>query len=311
MPELNYLSNPLCININDTLYLVGNEITAGIHSIHILKYNLTGDLLQHEINTDITRMLVGDMVLSPDSTELLLAGVQTWSGSGPGTSNAAFIILDRSLNSLASRVLSIHDKEYGRTGAFMDDGKLIIAGHGSIPGVNDNMHQALVMLINREDLGVLGVYYYSPTGDLSDNRYKIMARSAATGSQFFLGGHGGWSDTTNSQDAWLLALNADGTCDTASCWPWLVSGISGMDGSLLDAFNAVFSGTVLMVQLEDVSLLSGDPELEVMGLDGRLYARRALRDLREELDAGRWPSGWYVLRYRSHQGEMLRRVFKP
>ncbi len=311
LPELNNLGPPLCVTLRDTLCIVGTQITAGIHSIHILKYNLEGDLLQHQINTDITRMLVGDLVVSPDSTELLLTGYQTPDGSSTGYSRAAFLILDRSFATKALRVINTPEKVMNRTGAYMNDGKILLGGHGIISDVNGTDDHACVMLINREDLGVWGIYYYSPSGNLADGKVKIMNRSTATGSQFFLAGHGGITDATNLQDAWLLALNADGTCDTASCWPWLVSGISGLDASLLASFNSAFSGAHLTVQLEDAALLSGDPELEVLGLDGRVYARRALRDLREELDAGGWPSGWYVVRYRSQQGDMLRRVFKP
>jgi hypothetical protein len=252
-------------------------------------------------------MVVADMRLSADSTEILLSGYQAITGG----SKPALIVLDRALNVKRSRIYNIGDGGLGRAAVFTSDDKIILTGHGRDLTLFDNFDNAFVLRVNRSTLLAEALYWYTPSGIQADGNVQIMTRAELDGGQLFVSGHGGIVDTSFSQDAWLLALNEDGTCDSASCYPWLVSGVEGLPFEDLDAFKAWYSGGNISITWTEAALLSADARLMVMNSEGRTLIETPFAKMQQSIPTTGWSSGAYFVIYQSPAGRMIQRVWVP
>jgi|GEM_PF-1729866 len=303
-------SSTRCLCIDDTILVVMTERIAGVSTriTQFLKLDTTGEILQRARVTAIDNLVVADIRLSADSTEILLGGYQSITGG----SKPALIVLDRVLNVKRSRVYDIGDGALGRAAIFTSDDKIVLTGHGRDLSLFDNYDNAFVLRINRFNLLVEALYWYTPSGIQADGEVQIMTRAELDGGQLFVAGHGGIVDTSFSTDAWLLALNEDGTCDSASCYPWLFTGIEGLPLENLDAFKAWSSGDAINVSLTEASLVHAEARLVVMNAEGRkLTMEIPVTQTQQSIPTPGWSSGVYFVVYQSPKGKMLRRVWVP
>lgn len=304
-----WTSSTRCVCVEDTLILAMTERIPGSSRVtHIVKLDTVGFILDYSRITTITDMVVSDIILSADSTEILLGGYQ----SDIGIANAAIIKLDRGLNVKGSKLYTTGDRGLGRAIVQTSDDKFILIGHGADLDRFDNYDNAFVLRINRFNLLAEALYWYTPSGTQADGKVQIMTRAELDGGQLFVSGHGGIVDTSFSQDAWLLALNEDGTCDSASCYPWLFTGIEGLPLENLDAFKAWSSGDAINVSLTEASLVHAEARLVVMNAEGRkLTMEIPVTQTQQSIPTPGWSSGVYFVVYQSPKGKMLRRVWVP
>jgi len=303
-----WTSSTRCLSVQDTLYVVFNETSPSLTRVnHLLKLDTLGNLLAHVKIDEIENMLVSDMEISIDSSEILLAGYQ----SDIGIANAAIIKLDRGFNVKSSRLYSTGDRGLGRALVQTSDDKFILTGHGADVDRFDNYDNAFVLRINRFNLLAEALYWYTPSGIQADGKVQIMIRAELDGGQLFVSGHGGIVDTSFSDDAWLLALNEDGTCDSASCYPWLVSGIEGLPVEDLDAFKAWYSGGNISINLTEASLLNDDARLVILNAEGRKMIETPFTEMQQSLPTTSWSSGAYFVIYQSPAGRIIRKVWVP
>ncbi|MBI1191705.1 MAG: hypothetical protein GC205_00835 [Bacteroidetes bacterium] len=303
-----WTSSTRCLNVRDTLYVVVNETSLVSTRVnHVFKFDTVGNLLTYMRIDEIENMLVSDMEISIDSSEILLAGYQ----SDIGIANAAIIKLDRGFNVKSSKLYSTGDRGLGRALVQTSDDKYILTGHGADVDRFDNYDNAFVLRINRFNLLAEALYWYTPSGIQADGKVQIMIRAELDGGQLFVSGHGGIVDTSFSDDAWLLALNEDGTCDSASCYPWLVSGIEGLPIEDLDAFKAWYSGGNISITLTETSLLNDDARLVIMNAEGRKLVETTFTEMQQLIPTTGWSSGAYFVIYQNPEGRMIRKVWVP
>ncbi len=297
-----------CLCISDTLYVVVTEnFPVSTRVNHLLKMDTLGNILSHKRIDEIVDMLVSDMDLSADSTEILFSGYQAITGG----SKPAMIVLDRALNVKRSKIYNIGDGALGRAAVFTSDDKVILTGHGRDRTLFDNFDNAFVLRVDRSTLLAEALYWYTPSGIQADGKVQIMTRAELDAGQLFVSGHGGIVDTSFSQDAWLLALNEDGTCDSASCYPWLVSGIEGLPFENLDAFKAWYSGGSISIALTEASLLKNDARLVIMNAEGRKLVETPFTEIKQTIPTTGWSPSVYFVIYQSPEGRMIRRVWVP
>ncbi len=297
-----------CLNLRDTLYVVVTEThPSSTYINHLLKVDTLGNILSHIRIDEIESMVVSDMDLSVDSTEIFLSGYQSYIG----VANAAIIKLDRGLNVKSSKLYTTGDRGLGRALVQTPDDKLILIGHGADLDLFDNFDNAFVLRVNRSTMDAEALYWYTPSGIQADGKVQIMTRAELDGGQLFVSGHGGIVDTSFSDDAWLLALNEDGTCDSASCYPWLVSGIEGLPLDDLDAFKAWNSGGGINVALTEASLLNDYARLVIMNAEGRRLVETPFTEIKQTIPTTGWSPSVYFVIYQSPEGRMIRRVWVP
>jgi len=302
-----WTSSTRCSCLKDTIVLVMTELISGENAkyTHLLKLDTSGIILDRARITTVDDMVVADMRLSADSTEILLSGYQAITGG----SKPAIVVLDRALNVKRSRIYHIGDGGLGRAAVFTSDDKIVLTGHGRDLALFDNFDNAFVLRVNRSTLLAEALYWYTPSGIQADGNVQIMTRAELDGGQMFVSGHGGIVDTSFSQDAWLLALNEDGTCDSASCYPWLVSGIEGVPFEDLDAFKAWYSGGNISITLTETSLLNDGARLVILNAEGRILVETPFKEMQNSFPTTGWSSGAYFVIYQSSAGRIIRKVW--
>lgn len=291
------------LSINDTLVLLQNSGTGP----RIFLFDTLGNELARSETPGHEDYYGTDLLLSNDSTRWIISGFIR-----PETSNPqAIMILDRGLNELDFNTWIVGTGGTGRAVAENRFGDLLFVGHARVDGVFGDRDNAFVMCIEKEGLVEKTLTYFSPSGILNDDNIQIVISAEIEDSILYIAGHGGITDTTGSQDAWILALTDLGTCDTADCFPWLISGLVEVPAEWMEQWTVGTGTDAWHVHMEQ-------PALWRQGARWVLYDRtgKRLRDVPADgpelrLPYDGIPSGPYILEWRRDHQRMARRIARP
>jgi hypothetical protein len=291
------------INIGDTFVV----LQASNSGTRIIKFDTLGQELRRSSIVGHDDFFGTDLLLTNDSTRWVVAGFIQ-----PETSNPqAIMVLDRGLNKLGFHTWYVGTGGTCKSVVENRFGEYLLVGHARFKGVFGNRDNAFVMRIDPVDLNQKSLLFFTPSGEQSDGKIQIISTCDLQDSILYIAGHGGINDTTGSEDDWILALTDLGTCDTADCFPWLISGLVEVPAEWMEQWTVGTGTDAWHVHVEQ-------PALWRQGARWVLYDRtgKRLRDVPADgpelrLPYGGIPSGPYILEWRRDHQRMARRIARP
>jgi hypothetical protein len=245
--------------------------------------------------------------LTQDKSKYVITGYLNGFNLNP----QAILVLDRGLHEIAYETWEIGTGATARAVLENRFGDFLMVGHARYEGIFGDRDNAFVMRINPTDFSQKSLHFYTPSGIQSDGKIQIISTGDLQDSILYIAGHGGITDTTGSQDAWILALTDLGTCDTADCFPWLISGLVEVPAEWMEQWTVGTGTDAWHVHMEQ-------PALWRQGARWVLYDRtgKRLRDVPADgpelrLPYGGIPSGPYILEWRRDHQRMARRIARP
>ncbi len=270
-------------------------------------FDTLGNELKRKCYTEHEDYFCVDMKVSKDSSKYLVAGFIRPQSSNP----QAVMVLDRGLNKLDFATYDVGTGGIGRRIEENRFGDYLFIGHARDEDLYDSRDNAFVMRIDPDGLTQESLQFFTPSGDLKDNQVQIIVASGVQDSILYIGGHGGITDTTGTQDAWILALTDLGTCDTADCYPWLVAGMEEVPAEWMYDWSIGTGSDAWHVRLERPELHQLGSEMEVMNLQGQTVLQQPIEAAAFQIPFTQLPSGTYIVQWQQGSRRMYIRAFRP
>ncbi len=291
------------LSINDTLVLLQNSGTGP----RLFLFDTLGNEIARTEILGHENFYGMDILLSKDSALLFIAGFMR-----PETTNPqGLIVIDKNLDQIGFATWSVGTGGTAKLVLENRFSEFLLIGNArneDVFGIYDN---AFVMRIDQTDFSQKSLHYYTPSGIQSDGKIQIISTGNLQDSILYIAGHSGITDTTGSQDAWILSLTDLGTCDTADCFPWLISGLVEVPAEWMEQWTVGTGTDAWHVHMEQ-------PALWRQGARWVLYDRtgKRLRDVPADgpelrLPYEGIPSGPYILEWRREHQRMARRIARP
>lgn len=257
------------IALDDTLYALSH--TLGENKIpRVFVVDTEGSILREEVYHSLTSMPPNDLHYDPTNSQFYIVGSE---GTDP-----KLLVLDRDLSLVASE--SYPSGEFGayRSVGSTAEGKIVALGYGENSAHEPWLANVFVDIIDPDNFELISRYWYSPSGNLADGSYQIALELTATESNIYTltSSQPGWHTGTN--DEWVLALDRNGVCDTASCFPWLITGISEPAEQPKARLFVDGASSELVAIIDEAYVRQGDCELHVYSILGKLLIQESLRE---------------------------------
>jgi hypothetical protein len=289
--------------VNDTLVLL--QSTGGRPCV--LMFDTLGNELKRNCYTEHEDYFCVDMRVSRDSSKYLIGGYIRPQNSNP----QAVMVLDRGLNKLDFATYDVGTRAIGRRIEENRFGDYLFIGHSRDEVLYDGRDNAFVMRINPDGLTQESLQFFSPSGDLKDNQLQIIVASGLEDSILYIGGHGGITATTGTQDEWILALTDLGTCDTADCFPWLVAGMEEVPSEWMNDWSIGTGTDGWHVRLDRPELHQPGSEMVVVNLLGQKIFQRPIEAAVFRIPFTQLPTGTYIVQWQQGSKRMYKRVLRP
>lgn len=275
------------VQLHDSSYLVlSRRVYPDNDNILLLRISPQGKLIwEKELKS--WRLTIATIMLPITEEKLLLGGISRTSVNG--NSNAYVAMIDTSG--------ALHwQKYYGGTksgwfadGTITNDGNVVFAGNQSGIDTYQGNRDGYVVKLDTSG-NVLWSRIVNPTGtfehEYNDYFYGVLATSDGG---LLCTGFTGQGPVSNTQDAWIMKLDSTGLCDTATCFPWLVSVPPPPTQEKLQVWPNPASDHVF------IELPNAHGVLRMMDIQGKEIIQHAVSTNHTTISVHHLPHGLYML----------------
>gem|GEM_PF-5801682 len=286
----------------DSSYIISSESFHGNgYNIHLANISKDGKMLyQNKIESTISK---GASSLHKVRNGYILGGVSREDFFA--NSRAYAVKVDDSFNVIWEKLYTNTPVGSFSAGDQYPDGSIIMAGSYDGPETLGDNRDGFLLKIDTNG-NELWRKVINPKGqyidDADDYFYGVTATSdggvLATGFTFS-------GPISGTQDAWILKLDSLGRCDSATCFPWLYTGIE--DDPAIVKENWLYPNPARnYIQVE---FDGSKKELQIVNMQGQLLKQQILEQSNAVVDVSALPAGTYVAVLQDVDGELRRQQF--